>query len=174
VTTTLVLQGGILAMAAVLLCGSRTEAQTGADKSDIRIVSSFVAAAEPVPEPCQREAKVFAQTLVRYPRPLSWHWVLVCDEAGWRRFLRLSGRAEDDQIYASTDLEARTSYLRGQRLLHPGDLRAGPDEVVAHELAHIWLESTDEGRAECLARWWQEKTRERPGTGAKRAESAQN
>ena len=76
-----------------------------ADMSDVRIVSSFVPVGAPVPEECREEAHVFARSLIRYPRPGSWHWVMFCDEAGWRRFLRLSGRDEQAEIYASTDLE---------------------------------------------------------------------
>jgi hypothetical protein len=53
-----------------------------ADSSDVRIVSSLVADGAPVPDECREEAHAFAQSLVRYPRPASWHWVLVCDEAG--------------------------------------------------------------------------------------------
>jgi len=125
------------------------------DVSDVRFVSSFVAAGEPVPSECREEAHTFALSLVRYPRPESWHWVLVCDEAGWRRFLRLSGRSEGAAIYASTDLGGRTTYIRGAKLLYPYDLHADPDEIVAHELAHIRLQSESESRVSDLVREWQ-------------------
>ena len=101
------------------------------------------------------EAHAFARSLVRYPRPASWHWVLVCDEAGWRRFLRLSGRDEQAEIYASTDLSGRTTYIRGAKLLYPYDLQAEPDDIIAHELAHIRLQSSSEARADSLAWLWQ-------------------
>jgi hypothetical protein len=141
--------------------GQDSAAHDGSDDgSDLRIVSSFVAAGEPVPEACREEAHAFAASLVRYPRPGAWHWVLVCDEAGWRRFLRLSGRAEGAAIYASTDLEGRTTYLRGAKLLYPYDLEASPEGIVAHELAHIWLRSEDEARAEELVRLWRGRANE--------------
>lgn len=126
-----------------------------ADNSDVRIVSSFVPAGEPVPGECREEAHVFARSVARYPRPDSWHWVLICDEAGWRRFLRLSSRDERAAIYASTDLSGRTTYIRGAKLLYPYDLQAEPDDIVAHELAHIRLQSSSEARADSLARLWQ-------------------
>jgi hypothetical protein len=133
-------------------------APTTADHSDVRIVSSFVAPGEPVPAACREQAHAFAESLVRYPRPRSWHWVLVCDEAGWRRFLRLSGREEQDDIYASTDLETRTSYLRGAKLLQPGDFGIELNDIVAHELAHIQLHGGDESEAESLARDWERRS----------------
>jgi len=122
--------------------------------TDIRIVSSLAADGQPVPENCRQQAHVFAESLVRYPRPTFWHWVLVCDQAGWRRFLRLSGRGEEDPIYASTDLAGRTTYLRGTGLSNAGDFGVEMDEVVAHELAHIRLNSQDESKARALARRW--------------------
>lgn len=140
------------------LFGSTASGQTSpgvADHSDIRIVSSFVSTGDPVPSRCREEAHAFARSLVRYPRPDSWHWVLICDEAGWRRFLRLSGRGEHDAIYASTDLSGRTTYLRGAKLLYPYDLHAEPDDIIAHELAHIRLQTSSEMRADSLARLWQ-------------------
>ena len=140
-------------MVAVLavVCPGRATGQKppeSADDSDVRIVSSFVAPGEPVPDQCREEAHTFAWSLVRYPRPAAWHWVLVCDEAGWRRFLRLSGREEQAAIYASTDLAGRITYIRGAKLLYPFDLQAEPDDIIAHELAHIQLESSSESRAD--------------------------
>jgi len=108
-----------------------------------------------VPSECREEVHVFALTLVRYARPDSWHWVVICDEAGWRRFLRLSGRDEGASIYASTDLDAKTTYIRGAKLLYPYDLHADPDDIIAHELAHIQLRTESEVRADDLARLWQ-------------------
>jgi hypothetical protein len=139
------------------ICAGRTSGQRlpeRGDDSDVRVVSSFVAAGEPVPRECREEAYILARSLVRYPRPASWHWVLVCDEAGWRRFIRLSGREEQAAIYASTDLAGRTTYIRGAKLLYPGDLRANPDDIIAHELAHIYLNGASESGADELARLW--------------------
>jgi hypothetical protein len=131
-----------------------------ADDSDVRIVSSFVAPGEPVLDECREEAHTFTRSLVRYPRPASWHWVLVCDEAGWRRFLRLSRREEQAAIYASTNLAGRTTYIRGDKLLYPFDLRAEPNAIIAHELAHIQLNSRSESRADCLARRWRDASKD--------------
>jgi hypothetical protein len=160
--------GGILALSLGLSCaGLGQSGAAGIDNSDVRIVSSFVASGEPVPSECREEAHRFAESLVHYPRPASWHWVLLCDEAGWRRFLRLSGRPEGEAIYASTDLEARTTYLRGAKLFNLSDFGAAADEVVAHELAHIRLSSSDEAAAEGLAHGWQRSFRQHASDTAK-------
>jgi hypothetical protein len=161
--------GGILALGLGFSgAGLAHIAPSVADASDVRIVSSFVAPGRPVPAECRDEAHVFAGSLVRYPRPVSWHWVLICDEAGWRRFLRLSGRREDEAIYASADLESRTTYLRGPKLLYPGDFGVRPDEIVAHELTHIWLNSSDELAARRLAGSSPEPSREQKSDGVER------
>lgn len=149
----------IVALAVLLVAHAAGGAQVAspADLSDVRIVSSFVAIGAPVPEECHQEAYAFARSLVRYPRPASWHWVLICDEPGWSRFLRSSGRVEGEAIYASTDLTARTTYIRGAKLLEPYDLQADSDKVIAHELAHIWLGSRNEAKAGSLAGRWQKE-----------------
>ena len=146
----------LVLLATCSLSAASQSSQAATDASDVRIVSSFVAAGAPVPKECRKEAYTLALNLVRYPRPVSWHWVLVCDEDGWRRFLRLSGRDEQADIYASTDLAGRTTYIRGAKLLYPYDLQASPGGIVAHELAHIRLQSDSEARADELVRLWQE------------------
>lgn len=156
-------QNLVVIVVLAVLCAGRATGQKppeSADDSDVRIVSSFVAPGEPVPDECREEAHTFARSLVRYPRPASWHWVLVCDEAGWRRFLRLSRRGEQAAIYASTDLAGRTTYIRGAKLLYPFDLRAEPDAIIAHELAHIHLNSRSESRADWLARRWRDASKD--------------
>ena len=50
----------------------------------------------------------------------------------------------------------RTTYIRGAKLLYPYDLQADPDDIIAHELAHIRLQTESEARANDLARAWRE------------------
>jgi hypothetical protein len=120
--------------------------------SDLRVVSSFVATGEIVPADCGAEVGIVTRALARRPGPAGWHWVVLCDEAAWRRFLVLSGRPGEDEILASTDLDGRTTYLRGDKLLHPLDFCADPQRVIGHELAHIELQSGDELATEGLSR----------------------
>jgi hypothetical protein len=122
--------------------------------SDLRVVSSFVASGDMVPADCREQARFVALALAGYPQANAWHWVVACDQAAWQRFLRLSGRPGSAEILASTDLEGRTTYLRGDKLLHPDDLQADARMVIGHELAHIRLGSEDELSADRLSRVW--------------------
>ena len=141
--------GGLQGLAAICLLPAF--AQSGAT-GELRIVSSFVRPGKAVPGVCLAEAKTFLSALAGRAHPQSWHWVLVCDEVGWRRFLVLSGRPGEDNIWASTDIPTRTTYLRGPKLLHPNEFGRDADTVVTHELAHIELGGGDEWAAENLAR----------------------
>ena len=125
-----------------------------ANGSDVRVVSSFVPAGAPAPAECDTEVEIFMHALQAGPQPSTWHWVVVCDVAGWQRFLQLSGRPEESQILASTDLTARTTYLRGDKLLNTIEFGANPEDIVGHELAHIQLHSADEFDAERLRQGW--------------------
>jgi hypothetical protein len=145
---------GILLAAGISIHGLAQTVSVVADHSDVQFVSSFVRPGQQVPCDCNDEGRIFAENLVHYPRPGDWHWIIMCDEAGWQRFLQQSGRVGHEEIYASTDLMTRTTYLRGTKLLHSSGFRAQPDEIIAHELAHIWLHSQDEAAAEGLARLW--------------------
>jgi hypothetical protein len=51
---------------------------------------------------------------------------------------------------AATDLESKTTYVRGWALIHPfsDDLFAQPRHIVAHELGHITLNTHNEAQAE--------------------------
>jgi len=59
-----------------------------------------------------------------------------------------------DRVYAVTDLEGRTTCVRGTTLMRPDQPQASPEHVVAHELAHTMLRTPDEDQAEQLARHW--------------------
>ena len=144
-----------IGLAVLLAALGRTGFCQSGPGSDLRVVSSFVAVGQAVPEECREQVEVVTRVIAGYPQPSGWHWVLVCDAAAWQRFLRLSGRPGQNDILASTDLEGRITYLRGDKLLHPGDVRAGIGAVIGHELAHIRLGSEDELSADRLSRSWQ-------------------
>jgi hypothetical protein len=147
---------GLLGVGAICLTlGFAQQSGSG----DLRVVSSFVPRGQAVPAACIREVTIFERAVAGHPLQEAWHWVLVCDEAGWRRFLALSGRPGEDDILSSTDLEARTTYLRGAKLLHPDGFRAQPDQIVAHELAHIELRDPEEPKAAQLGEKWLKERR---------------
>ncbi|HEY6770573.1 MAG TPA: hypothetical protein VI386_37995 [Candidatus Sulfotelmatobacter sp.] len=55
-----------------------------------------------------------------------------------------------NQPLAATDLESKTTYVRGWALIRPfiDDLFAQPRHIVAHELGHIMLNTQNESKAE--------------------------
>jgi hypothetical protein len=136
-------------------------------QNTISVASSFVRAGSPAPLNCQEQAAVLEQALNRFPRPDAWRWVVLCDDAAWREFLLRSHSSGDpidsgagEAVYASTDLAAHLTILRGTTLLKPNTPLARADHVVAHELAHILLHTEDEDRAERQAIQWLKERRE--------------
>jgi hypothetical protein len=81
-------------------------------------------------------------------------------------FLRMPGQAEPGEdmsgsdagfgetVYASTNLDAHITVLRGTTLLYPDNFMARPEHVVAHELGHILQNTADEEKAERQAQFW--------------------
>ncbi len=132
----------------VLFCALCACAET-----NVSVVSSFARPGEPVSRDCQAQATILARAIAAYPHPESWRWVMLCDDAAWQHFLRHVDRA-DLRVYALTDIEGQVTCFRGFTLLHPDDPSAQPNHVVAHELAHIRLHTSDEDRAEALAQSW--------------------
>ena len=64
-----------------------------------------------------------APLLAQYHSP-SWTWFVVCDEAGWKQFedhigFTFETYGNSNIPLAATDLEAKTTYVRGWALIHP-------------------------------------------------------
>lgn len=92
--------------------------------------------------------------LAQYHSP-SWTRFLACDEAAWSQVESHIGFTFEtvthgSQLLAATDLEAKTTYVRGWALIHPfsDDIVAQPRHIVAHELGHITLNTHNEAKAE--------------------------
>lgn len=141
-------------------------------QNTISLASNLTREGRPASSSCQEQAAVLARELADFPRPDTWHWVIVCDDSGWRQFLRQrDGFPADmgvrkESIYASTHLAAHLTCLRGSTLLRPDSPLAKADHVVAHELAHILLHTADEERAEQRALFWLGERQQRSGNGA--------
>jgi hypothetical protein len=128
-------------------------------QNTISLASNISRRGAPAPLACQQEAGILAQGLIEFPRPSEWHWIIVCDDAGWNQFLLQRDHfthesASEETIYASTDLTAHVTCLRGSTLLKPDTALAAPAHVIAHELAHIILNTASEDRAEQQAAIW--------------------
>ena len=152
--------GGVLFLSAMFPAGVLAQRSPSRNTSIqvIQVVSSFVASGQPAPQECSEESTVLVREIHAFPQSGPWRWIVLCDEAAWEQFLRRSGRRGEQGIYASTNLTLRTTYLRGATLLHPEDFRAQPAHVIAHELAHIVLSTSDEDRADAQCRKWMAET----------------
>ena len=110
------------------------------------------------------------QTLAkRFHAPDDWHFVMVCDAAGWSDYAAFSQRSQTELVNASadTDLAEQSTFFRGDRLSTPNASRF--ERVVAHEIAGIKLHTADEFLIEQqLATWLPEHSLEPPVLTASR------
>ena len=106
---------------------------------------------------CSSEAQEFLRLAQPFPLPKNWHFVVVCDDFTWKRFIRQSDQYRDGvEVYGSTNLRGSITYIRGWALTHV-DLTAGapsPARIMAHELAHVILGTPDDREAEKQATAW--------------------
>jgi len=106
---------------------------------------------------CSNQAQEFLRLTQAFPLPHDWHFILVCDDFTWQRFVRESGQYRAGvEVYGSTNLRGRITYIRGWALTHV-DLTSGapsPARIMAHELAHVILGTPDDHKAEAQAIAW--------------------
>jgi hypothetical protein len=87
-------------------------------QTHIQFYSSKVGA---LPTECQQESAILALLLAQYHSP-SWTWFVACDEAAWSKIADHIGFTVETittagQLLAATDLQAKTTYVRGWALL---------------------------------------------------------
>ncbi len=99
------------------------------------------------------------QTLAkRFHAPDNWHFVMVCDAAGWSDYAAFSQRSEAELRDASADtsLAEQSTFFRGDRWSTPETPRF--ERAVAHEIASIKLNTANELLIEQqLAAWLPER-----------------
>jgi hypothetical protein len=106
---------------------------------------------------CPDVAAVAARLIGEYPHPSGWRYVVACDETGWGRLIELAAPGQNaDDIFGATEPSVRLTILRGTRLVYPRAGEPTPDHTVAHELAHIFLHSSDDTSADRLCKRWME------------------
>ncbi len=89
---------------------------------------------------CQTLVRHVRETAVKYRTP-SWHFIVVCDESGWKdyaAFSSTSARALENES-ADTNLALHTTFLRGSRLLPTLN-----DAVLISAMTAIVNESSEE------------------------------
>jgi hypothetical protein len=99
--------------------------------------------------------------LSAYPHPATgWHFIVVCDDPTWQHVMRKIGMADDlGEHYGETDIKDNLTLIRGTKLTH-ADLGVPPEHIIAHELAHVILHSTDEAEVDRQAFAWMTERRE--------------
>lgn len=118
-----------------------------------------------IPQVCLDEGSVLRTELQRFPHPSKWTFIVACDETSWAAVERhVDWSNVPGKVLGLTDIDNGITYLRGWSLIHPFDGTEGacPEHVIAHELAHIYLHSSDEGRVEDQALDWLKAARQQP------------
>jgi len=140
----------------VLYCSLCTCSAGCLAQSQLRIAEY---AKGPVPADCALQVHA-AQTLIaRYPHPDSWTFVVICDEPSWKYAVNdVNPLFDANQIYGVTLRRVKTTFLRGTKLLHSFPGQPSSVYIVAHELAHIMLNSEDEATVtQAAAKWMAER-----------------
>lgn len=124
-------------------------------------VSDFAKADRFTPADCVTEGVQFMKLLSAYPHPASgWSFVVVCDDTTWQHVMRNAGMAEGPgERYGETDIKHNLTLIRGAKLIH-ADMGVTPEHIVAHELAHVMLRSTDEAKVDRQAFTWMAERRD--------------
>lgn len=83
---------------------------------------------------CQAKATQLRDAVRHRGAPADWHFVVVCDEAGWSDYASFAGREATRMVHAgySTDRAMRLTVVRGSRL-------EAEDEQVAEEVLSVAL-----------------------------------
>jgi hypothetical protein len=117
----------------------------------------FAAKSSVVPSECKQEEIAFAKIASRLPLPEKWTFYVVCDEPSWSNYVQRitieKHLGMSTEVYGATYQQGGYTVLRGYKLTHPDELTT-PERIVAHELAHIYLHSSNEEQVDKLARTW--------------------
>jgi hypothetical protein len=110
----------------------------------------------PPPPACVDTYRIIKSLISSYPHPDSWTWIMACDDRTWTSLLQHLGQdTAGKYTFALTDQKNHITYVRVQGILNPTDGAASrPEHVLAHELAHIYLHSSDERQVDEQATAW--------------------
>lgn len=115
-----------------------------------------------IPQLCLDEGRELNAQLARFLHPETWTFVVACDDRAWDDLMALSGHAGSSRVmFGATNPDNHSTLLRGTNLLGK-DRVMTPEHLVAHELAHVYLHSSDERRVEDKALDWLKANREQP------------
>ena len=137
------------ALSALVILASLASAQ---DHITVTAYSIFVKNGA-IPASCQGAVNIAADALLAYPHPARWSFIVVCDEPSWAIAVRKMGSIlPADHLRGITDQSGRITLLRGA--IFDGSTGMSGEAIIAHELAHIALQSHDDLAVERLADRW--------------------
>ncbi len=103
---------------------------------------------------CLANAAQVREAAGRFHAPADWHFYVMCTEEDWQAYSAFSKKsaAELARVSGDTDLERRTTFLRGGKLAVSST--SAFNKIVAREVASASLKSSDEGAIqEQVAEW---------------------
>lgn len=156
-----------MAGACFSMTATAQSAQQGREAVGLRIqyFASNPPADGSIPQVCLDEGSVLRTELQKFPHPSKWTFIVACDETSWAAVERhVDWSNVPGKVLGLTDIDHGITYLRGWSLIHPfdGTEEACPEHVIAHELAHVYLHSSDERRVEDQALDWLKAVRQQP------------
>jgi hypothetical protein len=131
-------------------------------QNKVQFISSTAKDGAAPPSACIQQAQAAISIIKQLPHPDTWTWVVVCDDLAWQRWEKhISWEEQGSPLLALTDRASKVTYLRGPAILNPAmQASARPEHFIAHELAHIALNSSDEEAVDKLAWKWQGGSRD--------------
>jgi hypothetical protein len=109
---------------------------------------------------CWANAADVRKSAARFHAPEDWHFFVVCTDEDWKVYAAFSKRAAAHLALegADTDLQSRTTFLRGTWLRHSDS--PGLERIVAREVASAVWQSTDEVVIQKQVALWFPQTRD--------------
>jgi hypothetical protein len=121
----------------------------------IRYFSSQPPADGSIPQVCLVEGESLRNQLSLFPHPQTWTFVIACDTNAWDDLMALSDHADRGRsIFGATNPNNHSTLMRGSTLLGKDAPDMTAEHMVAHELAHIYLHSSNESRVDEQALEW--------------------
>lgn len=131
-------------------------------QTPIKYFPSHPPTAGSIPQACLDEGDSLKAQLTRFPHPDKWTFVIACDDHAWDDLLALAGHAGTSRvIFGATNPDNHSTLLRGTTLVGK-DREMTPEHLVAHELAHVYLHSSNERRVGDQALEWMKSDRGQP------------
>ncbi len=129
-----------------------------------QIYTAFTIGAKPgdaYPQACVDATHLIGPVVSKYPHPTQHRWIIACNDYSWNALLvHLGWDASGKYTMALTDQRAGITYVRAEAIVHPthGEASA-PEHIIAHELAHIFLRSSDEDKVDAQAQTWMKQAK---------------